>query len=286
MAEGIEIIIDPKKLIPHIIYIVIIIILAVLLIIKWNSGSCDAEKKTADTSALAAAGAGQTNQTVNITNTTQAADACSNGVKDQDETDTDCGGSKCPKCAETKLCAKDSDCATGLFCYQVMCKKPSCTDAMKNQDETNVDCGGTCGGYWWASINDCRETEELSGKIDINVSVDASESKNTGYVILNSVTITLQNGLSRSLFLTASIYALTESGKAFFPDQEGVNIAIAEVSLDKINPGEKITKEVNLNSSSRKTLTGVSASDAYQILVELRDEEGNLEDKKTWSNNQ
>jgi hypothetical protein len=35
---------------------------------------------------------------------------CSNNKKDGSETDTDCGGSTCPKCAATKACSTGTDC--------------------------------------------------------------------------------------------------------------------------------------------------------------------------------
>lgn len=48
--------------------------------------------------------------------------SCSNGVKDNDETDIDCGGS-CPPCPEGKNCTQDSDCASGLVCENGVCTK-------------------------------------------------------------------------------------------------------------------------------------------------------------------
>ena len=40
---------------------------------------------------------------------------CSDGYKDQDETDIDCGGSTCSTCANDKSCLVDGDC-TNSFC--------------------------------------------------------------------------------------------------------------------------------------------------------------------------
>ncbi len=45
-------------------------------------------------------------------------ETCSDGIKNQDETDIDCGGI-CDPC-------------------------PTCSDGIKNQDETDIDCGGIC----------------------------------------------------------------------------------------------------------------------------------------------
>jgi hypothetical protein len=66
-------------------------------------------------------------------------------VKNQNETDVDCGGGSCPACGVGKGCATDSDCATGdcdaggtNTCQPVA----TCNDGKKNQDESDVDCGG------------------------------------------------------------------------------------------------------------------------------------------------
>ena len=68
---------------------------------------------------------------------------CSDFKKNQDETDIDCGGMKCPQCNDNKNCDLDSDCLSG-YCDGV-CKQPTCHDGVMNQDETDVDCGGSCG---------------------------------------------------------------------------------------------------------------------------------------------
>ncbi|CAF1498285.1 unnamed protein product [Adineta ricciae] len=71
--------------------------------------------------------------------------SCSDGYKNQDETDTDCGGSVCSaKCPDTKSCGKDADCQNG-FCRPTdkTCRTATCSDSLRNQDETDVDCGGT-----------------------------------------------------------------------------------------------------------------------------------------------
>lgn len=41
--------------------------------------------------------------------------SCGDSIKNQDETDVDCGGTRCPKCADTKNCNQSSDCISN-FC--------------------------------------------------------------------------------------------------------------------------------------------------------------------------
>ncbi|CAF1180626.1 unnamed protein product [Adineta ricciae] len=119
--------------------------------------------------------------TTTTTTTTTTVPLCFNGIKDQDETDIDCGGATCTaRCVLTKMCSQNSDCAntnchkTSKTCqaFVVMKKKapaavkfdhlprdhnykwsslnffnfisaPSCDDGNQNNAETDVDCGGT-----------------------------------------------------------------------------------------------------------------------------------------------
>jgi hypothetical protein len=71
---------------------------------------------------------------------TPATLACTNGQKDGDETDVDCGGS-CPACALASHCHVDTDCQTGA-CLSGACSIAYCTDGTQNYDETDQDCGG------------------------------------------------------------------------------------------------------------------------------------------------
>jgi hypothetical protein len=63
------------------------------------------------------------------------------GVKNGDETDVDCGGSRAGKCADGRSCEVAGDC-TSAVCKGGTCAAPSPTDGAKNGDETDVDCGG------------------------------------------------------------------------------------------------------------------------------------------------
>ncbi|RLJ03762.1 MAG: hypothetical protein DRP08_03045, partial [Candidatus Aenigmatarchaeota archaeon] len=65
--------------------------------------------------------------------------SCTNGIKDQDESDVDCGGICGANCADGKQCNSNDDCASG-HCEAGICV--SCNDGIKNNNETDVDCGG------------------------------------------------------------------------------------------------------------------------------------------------
>lgn len=80
---------------------------------------------------------------------------CSDALKNQGETDVDCGGPNCGQCANGKACLVDGDCVVGSVCTNGLCAvppppppppAPTCSDNIQNQLETDVDCGGpNCG---------------------------------------------------------------------------------------------------------------------------------------------
>ena len=70
------------------------------------------------------------------------APSCSDGIKNQDETDVDCGGAHCALCPAGKACGGGADCATGLVCTMSLCS--ACTAS--TQCATGQVClSGACG---------------------------------------------------------------------------------------------------------------------------------------------
>ena len=67
---------------------------------------------------------------------------CSNRIKDQQETDIDCGG-PCDQCSEGKICKENIDCKSEYCNARNVCAAPGCNDNAKNKDESDVDCGGS-----------------------------------------------------------------------------------------------------------------------------------------------
>jgi hypothetical protein len=77
--------------------------------------------------------------------------SCTDGVKNQGESDIDCGGYACGtllkpplKCDAGKKCVGASDCASGV-CTAGVCGGNSCSNGVKDGSESDIDCGGTCG---------------------------------------------------------------------------------------------------------------------------------------------
>ncbi len=83
---------------------------------------------------------------------------CRNGVRDVNETDTDCGGI-CMPCGGQLRCRSDSDCLSG-FCLNRICTEPDCWDGILNHDEVGVDCGGSCMPcYCFDGVRNLLETD-------------------------------------------------------------------------------------------------------------------------------
>lgn len=66
---------------------------------------------------------------------------CSDRRRNFDETDVDCGGTNCSRCADSRVCALDRDCEN-RSCIGRRCQEPSCVDDQVNGTETDLNCGG------------------------------------------------------------------------------------------------------------------------------------------------
>jgi hypothetical protein len=87
--------------------------------------------------------------------------ACGDSMRDFSESDVDCGGPSCAKCALGMQCNKITDCVSGTSCVGGMCRVPTCNDGVRNGQETDVDCGGpTCGGC--AEHQRCHEATDCA----------------------------------------------------------------------------------------------------------------------------
>ncbi len=68
---------------------------------------------------------------------------CTDGVKDGQESDIDCGGPVCSHCLGGKTCDTNSDCLSGVCSVNHVCAASTCENGTKDPGETDVDCGGT-----------------------------------------------------------------------------------------------------------------------------------------------
>ncbi|MBU1221413.1 hypothetical protein KKF34_15395 [Myxococcota bacterium] len=71
--------------------------------------------------------------------------SCTDGEKNINETDIDCGGQECNPCVDGLDCLVNSDCVSQFCNGEGICATISCEDNELNGNETDIDCGGdTC----------------------------------------------------------------------------------------------------------------------------------------------
>jgi hypothetical protein len=70
------------------------------------------------------------------------APTCSDGVRNGNEIDVDCGGD-CRPCWPGDACTADGDCVS-RHCDSGRCRAADCTDGVRDGFETAVDCGYVC----------------------------------------------------------------------------------------------------------------------------------------------
>lgn len=104
----------------------------------------------ADTDGMAGSGTGGVDGsggsgTGGVDGTGAVSASCSNGKKNDGETDIDCGGT-CAPCDEGLFCRNAADCKSNVCDIKSttigVCQLSSCYDGVKNGAETGVDCGG------------------------------------------------------------------------------------------------------------------------------------------------
>ena len=66
---------------------------------------------------------------------------CADGVRNQDETQIDCGGG-CGLCPLGSPCSASEECSSRSC--QTTCRLATCSDGIQNQNELRIDCGGEC----------------------------------------------------------------------------------------------------------------------------------------------
>lgn len=64
-------------------------------------------------------------------------------MADGAESDVDCGGPACIRCADDQKCNVATDCFSGMCSSSVCAPRPTCADGVRNGTETDIDCGGT-----------------------------------------------------------------------------------------------------------------------------------------------
>ena len=101
------------------------------------------------------------------------APSCTDGVRNGEETDVDCGNSvtytyvnpydaaDCPPCQTGQLCLVATDCVEKV-CTDGVCSPPRCDDNVRNGAETGTDCGGPTACGRCADGSTCRRNDDCA----------------------------------------------------------------------------------------------------------------------------
>ncbi len=192
--------------------IVIVILLILLALCYFNHCDC-----SASTTAERASGVNTTaNMTAALVNSsaTPASPAlpnCSDELKNQDETDIDCGGTTCAPCAEGKSCKLNRDCVKGF-----------CADGVCNADK------------------------KLSGDFSLSINkVEYAKNEVTGATKVTSVTVSVTNGLDKNLAANLEIYVQTTDGRVYLNqlNDEATPVPYAIINLPPLAKGMSLKSQ-------------------------------------------
>lgn len=210
-----------SRVLERIFYWVLIALLLILLILSYlHDGSC---RKTAatvagnttinTTVARTTNTTGETNASVKKSVDVKKSGTCDDGVKNQDETDIDCGGRTCDPCPEGRSCERNIDCEEGV-----------CKDGV------------------------CDATPQLSGKDVVDIkNVDYTQSSQERAKV-TGVTVTVENGKNEGLAAKLQIWVKSADGVSYLNQPDGMEdtgeIVYGEITLPPLPAGSKITREV------------------------------------------
>jgi len=97
---------------------------------------------------------------------------CSDGIKNQDETDVDCGGICGANCNDGSSCISCLDCLNN-YCENNTCV--SCNDNTTNLNETDIDCGGNVCNSCDDGKNCTDNSDCSSNSCESNICVSCSD---------------------------------------------------------------------------------------------------------------
>jgi hypothetical protein len=97
---------------------------------------------------------------------------CSDGLKNQNESDVDCGG-VCPDCVDGRSCNGNGDCRSG-YCQAGVCRnRPTCSGAPSTAGAQNytvlIDLPNYCGGYVTYFANSFPEAKGCASAAGLSV---------------------------------------------------------------------------------------------------------------------
>jgi hypothetical protein len=259
----IQITID-KRMIERIIYWVLIIALIVVAVIGWTrDGVTGSDVK--DDSATQETDATDTPEPTTAEPVKEepvvVAASCTDAKKNQDETDIDCGGAKCVKCASGSVCTAATDCIGG-FCNDGKCSATA-------------------------------PPPGLSGKLEIDVTKVGTTKATSGALKVTSVTYKVMNGLKDPMRgMVGKVYIKATSGTDCHNQQDyyACDDSYVEFIVPNVASGANMSETHTFESADYTSKAGTYIIDesgnnptTFNVVVYLYDEDGQKIGDKTIS---
>lgn len=220
-------------------FIIVILVLASLNFIQWNHDTGDAvtAQVTADTELQ---GVEDTDVPETQTDADLVAGTCTDGIKNQDETQVDCGGTcsgywydnDCnsePKEADDDIeCRMNSDCDSGYTCEDNACVEipPECEEDSDCQYNEECTADFKC------------EEKRLSGLLEakiLTVDVAAGVGENTKKV--KAVKLEIENGKGKTMVLYGKAYIYEDRSDPMYDVAQG-----GEFEIGSVKTGETVSQ--------------------------------------------
>ncbi len=140
---------------------------------------------------------------------------CGDIIKNQDESDVDCGGSCSSKCQYGKSCKANADCQTS-FCSFGTCTNPDpCGDGKLTTGESDVDCGGSC-------QTKCSEGSSCTTEQDCESGLECTSSRCKSKVVQQGAADTDGDGLPDEWELQNGLNPNDPNDASLDLDQDGL----------------------------------------------------------------
>jgi len=243
----------------RLLYWIIIIVLAVLLAIAWLKDDTDSETiKASEDDEVAAQPSTPPVAKVDTKVVEKPLETCVDGVKNQDESDIDCGGVKCDRCENGLVCKAGTDCESDR------CILGKCTTKVVDKVAT-----------------------ALSNKIELDITNVAFKEAPNGNVKITEITYKVTNGLEDDMSgMILKVYAKNKDATRCLNQQVlgTCDEPYVEFSTGKAKSGESITNTYTLSTYPYMGPyllrdTGYDPADAtknkFQMVGYLYDDAGN-----------
>ncbi|MBI3033547.1 PEGA domain-containing protein [Candidatus Woesearchaeota archaeon] len=205
--------------------------------------------------------------------------SCQNGVKDEGETDIDCGGRCSDQCGNMMKCRNNDDCQSSYCALNQTCYQPTCYDKVRNGNESGTDCGGRAcraceSGNECNSDSDCRSNHCISGMCTNQTSTDTCSNSKIDYgetdIDCGGVCASVKNkkcedGKTCTNETDCQSEKCIANTCASIDDRDGDGIPDSKDNCpDAYNPDQKDTNNAGIGDACNKDIDGDGMDDEWE----------------------